>query len=113
MDLFQHRQGLGASLEQHNAFHNIIAIVDSDFAQTHARADAGLAEVSHEDRRAFFLRHDGVGNVLEFLDQPHATDIETLLPHREVVAAHIGIALGEAIHDLVERDVVTHELAGI
>lgn len=75
--------------------------------------DAGLSKVTHEDRRTLFFRHHRIGDVVEVLHQPHTAHVETLRAHREVVAAHVGIALGERVDDLIERDVVAEQTAGI
>src|SRR5690348_16170228 len=71
--------------------------------------DARLAEVAHEDRSAFLLRYDRIRDVVEALHQAHASDIEALRSHRQVIAADVRVALGQRIHDLIERHVVAEE----
>jgi hypothetical protein len=76
-------------------------------------AEARLPQVSDKNRRPLLLDHDRAGNVAECLDETHAADVETLRPHGERTPAHVGIALGQAFHHLIKRDVIAHELPRI
>src|SRR5262249_14536852 len=51
----------------------------------------------------------GVSRIEPFSDQADAAHVQHVLAVDQVVAAHIGVALGDRLLQLVERDAVPHQ----
>ena len=110
---FDHRVGVLALAHEDDALHEIVLVVTAEDTEADGVTDSHLADVADADRRALLGGHHHVGEVLGRAEQADATHHERVLTVAQVAAAGVGIVGGHRVEDLLEREVVAAQPAGI
>src|SRR4029077_19783653 len=81
---------LVAALEQHDAFNDIVAVIDADLPQSTPGADRDRPKCPDEDRCSVLFRHHHVFNIRDPVDETQSTNVVVLRPDGQVTASDIG-----------------------
>ncbi len=98
---------------QHDAGHDLVAIVHADDTQTGRIADTHVGDIGHRDRRAFVRGQHDVANVVERMDEADAANVEGLLADREIIPACVGVRVRDRAGQSCERHLVIGQLLRI
>jgi hypothetical protein len=117
LDLFpdplQYGQRLVSALQEDHPFHDVVVVVDADLAQPHPMPHRHGSQRLDENGGAFLFGHHHIFDIRQTVDQPEAANVVVLGADGEVVAADVGVAVGQGLHDLREADLITDQLPGI
>ena len=111
-------QRLCALLEEHDGLDDVgivvmVEVAAADLARGAADGLPARRTRREQDRHAVVLGDDDVAHVVDRVQQADAADVDALAADGEVVAAGVGIAVGDGVDDLGHGDAVGEELAGI
>jgi len=111
--LFQRRNRLFATLQEHDSFDRVIVVVHAHLSQPRLRSFMDVRQVAQVDWNAIAFGDQNALHVLNRLQQADAAHIHALAAHRQIAAAGICVARRDRRHDLRKRKLVLQQLARI
>ena len=88
-------------------------VAAADLAEARLMPFLDVGHVAEQDGDAVVLGDDDVAHVVERMQQADAADIDALAADGEVVAAGVGIAVGDGVDHLGHGDAVGEQLVGV
>ena len=122
VDVLQHRRGVRAFAQKHNAFHHVVIVLHyaigsmdrlADLTKTNLRPLRDYRHVLDANRSAVLRFDDGLFDVVDVLDQPHSAHINLLRALFDEASAAVGIAVGELLLHLRQTQTVGNQLVGV
>src|SRR6185369_13737879 len=101
-----HIHGALELLHQHDAEDDVVFVVARGDAEARREADLDAGDVGQDHRQAALLAEHDVADVGERAEYADAAYVYRLLAHRDGAAAHVGVAGGDRLDDLRQRQPV-------
>ena len=112
-NLLKDIERLVSSLEQNDAFDDIVAVIDADLPQSNPRPHCDIPQSPDEYRCPVFFRHHHVFDIGDPVDEAQSTNVVVLRADGQIAASDIGIAIGQGGHDLRQIDAVADQSSRI
>ena len=105
----QRGQGLLILLQQYDPLHHIAVVVAPHTTHRRLKALAHRSNIADEDGNIIPLCHHDRFDILNGFQQANGTHVHVLRAQREVISAHVGVAVLDSIHDLRQSDVMRQQ----
>ncbi len=92
LELAQRRNRLLATLQQHDAFDNIVNVIDAHLAQTRLKTFFYFGHVAQIHRDTIAGSDQDVLHLGNVVQEAQSANVHVLAAHREVVPACVGVA---------------------
>ncbi len=101
-----HVHGALELLHQHDAEHDVVLVVAAGDAEARREADLIVRDVRQHHRQSALLAHHDIVDVADRAERADAAHVDRLFADRDGAAADIGIAGGNRVDDLRQRQPV-------